>query len=202
MPTLALALPPREERWNASPTTSGEESMTVSVQSVVAHSFAPMLRSLDAILDKATAFAEEKGIDLVNARLAPDMFTLAQQVQIATYFARETPSRLKGASPAGDMGEAATSIAGMREQIAAALEVLRAAGDDPYDGADERDCSIDIPNADMTFAMNGTQYLLRWSLPNFYFHLVTAYDILRSEGLEIGKREYLAGAGEFMRPKG
>jgi len=83
-----------------------------------AQGFVPLLHSLDAILEKAATYAEEKRLDLVNARLAPDMFTLAQQIQIATYFARETPSRLMGREAAFDIGEAATTIEGMRKQVA------------------------------------------------------------------------------------
>jgi len=166
-----------------------------------AQGFVPLLHSLDAILEKAATYAEEKRLDLVNARLAPDMFTLAQQIQIATYFARETPSRLMGREAAFDIGEAATTIEGMRKQVSDALASLALLDASAFDGAGTRRCTIEPPNVDFYFDMSGDEFLLRWSLPNFYFHLVIAYAILRKEGLAIGKLDYLGSIEEFRRSK-
>ena len=69
-----------------------------------------------------------------------------------------------------------------------------------FEGAEERDCSIEIPG-DMVIVMNGLQLLRAWSLPHFYFHVVTAYDILRHNGVEIGKKGYASQVGAFIRPK-
>jgi hypothetical protein len=178
-----------------------EKDMTQLTPVIVKGTLTPMLKSLDAILEKAAAFADEKGLDLVNARLAPDMFTLAQQVQIACYFARETPSRLTGQQAALDIGEAATSIDGMREQVAEALAIVATLEPVAFEGAESRHYTIEPRNADFMFDMPFEPFLLRWSLPNFYFHLVIAYAILRKEGLDIGKLDFLGSFDDFKRPK-
>ena len=174
----------------------------VTIESVARSSFAPTLQSLAAILDKASAFADSSGADLVNARLAPDMYTLAQQVQIACYFPVDAFERLTGGTAPTSMGEPETSIAGFKAQISGTLERIAAVPAAAFEGAEERDCSIDIPGGGNVIAMNGSQYLLRWALPHFYFHAVTAYDILRHAGLGIGKQDYLSSLAGFIRPKG
>jgi len=175
--------------------------MGASIRSIIQQSYAPMLKAFDSILEKAADFAGAKQTDLANARLAPDMFTLAQQVQIATYFAREIPERLTTGDSIGELGDPPTSIDGMRQRVAEALEALGAASDRLEEAGTVR-CVIEPGGRDIAFEMNGEEYLLRWSLPNFYFHLVTAYGILRKQGVEIGKIDYLASNVEFMRPRG
>jgi uncharacterized protein len=179
-------------------TISGENAMTLSVHTVLTQSMEPMLRSLDGILDKAATHAEATGADLVNARLAPDMYTLAQQVQIVCYFARETPKRLTGGAASEGMGEVETSLAGLKRQVAEALDGLRAVSGSGLEEGLDRDCTFPVPQG-MRFELNGEQFLLRWALPNFYFHLVTAYGILRKEGVELGKPDYMSSAHEFIR---
>jgi hypothetical protein len=95
---------------------------------------------------------------------------------------------------------AETSFAGFTAQIARTVEYVRSASPAAFEGAEERDCSIEIPG-DMVILMNGLQLLRAWSLPHFYFHVVTAYDILRHHGVQIGKQDYLSKVGAFIRRK-
>ena len=173
--------------------------MKISMHDIAVGSFGPMLNSLSEVLDKGAERAESAKLDLVNARLAPDMFTLAQQVQQACHYARDGTSRLTGKGGTA-MEEAETTFAGLKVQIARTLDFVRSATAAAFEGAEEQDCSIDIPG-NMVIQMNGLQLLRAWSLPHFYFHVVTAYDILRHHGVEIGKKDYLSQVGGFIRTK-
>jgi len=173
--------------------------MKISIHTMAVDSFVPMLESLSACLDKGEAFAKPEGLDLIAARLAPDMFTLAQQVQQACHYATDAASRLT-AKGATSMPDVQTSWTGLKAQIARTVTLLRALPEAAFDGAEERDCSVEIPG-NMVIALNGFTLLRAWSLPHFYFHVVTAYDILRHAGVEIGKRDYLSQIGAFLRPK-
>ncbi len=161
--------------------------------------FAAMLESLSEVLAKGAAHAASAKTDLVDARLASDMFTLAQQVQQACHYARDGVSRLTGKGSTA-MEAAETSFPGLRAQIARTLDVVRAAPAAAFDGAEERDCSIEVPG-DMVIQLNGLELLRAWSIPHFYFHVVTAYDILRHAGVAIGKKDYLSQIGRFVRPR-
>ncbi len=174
--------------------------MTFSLHDMARDTFVPMLQSLSEILDKGAAHAESAKLDLVNARLAPDMFTLAQQVQQACHAAKDSISRLTGKG-AAVMDDAETTFAGFKAQIARTIEFVRGAAAAAFAGAEERDCSIDVPGGNMVIEMNGVRLLRSWSLPHFYFHVVTAYDILRHNGVNIGKKDYLSQVGAFVRPK-
>jgi hypothetical protein len=161
--------------------------------------FAPMLESLSAVLDKGAEHAQSAKIDLVNARLAPDMFTLAQQVQQACHYANDAVSQLTG-NGAARMDDAEKTFAGFKAQIAQTVAAVRGASDEAFADAEDRDCSIEIPG-DLVIEMDGLRLLRAWSLPHFYFHVVTAYDILRHNGVVIGKQDYLSQVGGFIRPK-
>lgn len=173
--------------------------MKISMHEMAVGSFVPMLESLSEVLDKGAERAESHGLDLVNARLAPDMFTLAQQVQQACHYAKDGTSRLTGTGGAA-MEDAETGFAGCKDQIARTLDFVRGANIAAFEGAEERDCSIEIPG-NMVIVMNGLQLLRAWSLPHFYFHVVTAYDILRHHGVAIGKKDYASQVGAFVRLK-
>jgi hypothetical protein len=162
-------------------------------------SFVPMLESLSQVLDKGADHAKSGHLDLVNARLAPDMYTLAQQVQQACHHVKDGTSRLTGKGAAA-MEDAETTFAGLKAQVARTLDFVRSTTAAAFDGAEERDCSIEIPG-DLVIQMNGLQLLQAWSLPHFYFHVVTAYDILRHNGVHIGKKDYLSQIGGFIRPQ-
>lgn len=171
----------------------------ITMHTMAVDSFAPMLESLSACLDKGEAHARSKGLDLVTARLAPDMFTLAQQVQQACHAAADCISRLTGRGAAA-MATLETTHSGLKAQIARTVAALRSVPEAAFAGAEARDCSIEIPG-DLIIVMDGLQLLRAWSLPHFYFHVVTAYDILRHNGVEIGKKDYVTQVGSFIRPK-
>ena len=174
--------------------------MKITMHDMAVGTFAPMLESLAGILDRGAEHANTTKLDLVNARLAPDMFTLAQQVQQACFAARDCMSRLAGKGPAQALN-AETTFDGLERQIQETVGVVRGVPANALDGAEERDCSIENPGAGIVFEMNGLQLLRAWSLAHFYFHVVTAYDILRHHGVEIGKKDYAAHVGAFIRPK-
>ena len=171
--------------------------MKISMHDMAVNTFAPMLQSLAEVLDKGAEHAGVATLDLVNARLAPDMFTLAQQVQEACHAANDAISRLTGRG-AATRETPETSFAGFKTRIARTIESIRATPAAAFDGAEDRDCSIEIPG-NLVIAMNGLQLLRSWSLPHFYFHVVTAYDILRHNGVQIGKKDYASQVGAFIR---
>jgi uncharacterized protein len=152
--------------------------------------FDPMLTNLAAILDKAVAFAQAKKIDpavLLAARLAPDMFPLVRQVQLASDFAKNSTARLAGQDPPRFADEEQT-FEDLQARIARTLDFVRSVPESALAGAEERD--IRVPLRDRTLELKGLPFLQRFALPNFFFHVTTAYDILRHNGLEVGKRDF------------
>jgi len=149
------------------------------------------LKNLSAILDKAAAYAEAKKIDpsvLLNARLAPDMFALTRQVQIATDGAKGCAARLAGIEiPSFEDNE--STFAEVQARIAKTIAFLQTVDASQIDGSEARAVTLKVRGKEITF--QGQPYLLSFVLPNFYFHLTTAYNILRHNGLEIGKMDYL-----------
>ena len=127
------------------------------------------------------------------------MFTLAQQVQQACHYVNDGLSRLTATGPT-QMPEPETTFAGLKSQIAQTLAKARAVPVAALKGAEDRDCSIEVPG-NMVIALTGLTMLRAWTLPHFYFHVVTAYDILRHNGVQIGKRDYLSQIGAMIRPK-
>jgi hypothetical protein len=178
--------------------------MKISMQNMAIDSFAPVLQSLSKILDKGAAQGTATKIDLANARLAPDMYTLAQQVRIACVQARDCVARLTGkelslrAPSAVEKDE--QTFGDLKARIAETIETLEGAKAAEFEGSEDRNCSVQIPNGGGVIVMNGLQYLRSWALPHFYFHVVTAYDILRHHGVELGKRDYMRHVGAFIRP--
>ncbi len=166
--------------------------MTLSMYQASAPVFAHMLGNLSAILAKAQAEVGAGRLDeaaLVNARLAEDMFPLARQVQIASDSARGV-SRLAGRE-VPSMPDTETSLAQLRERIARTVEFLHTLTAAEIDGSEDHD--IELKLRDRTLNMKGQQFLLNFLTPNFYFHVTTAYAILRSKGVPIGKPDYLGG---------
>jgi hypothetical protein len=172
--------------------------MKISMHTMAVDSFTPMLESLSALIAKGAIHASKHELDLANARLAPDMFTLAQQVQLSCYHATEGVVRLAG-KPTTAVPQAPTTLDGMQQLIAHTVTAVSQGSPSDFDGAEERDCSIQIPHGGGVLAMNGLQFLSAWALPHFYFHVVTAYDILRHHGVSIGKQDYLSQVGKFRR---
>ena len=152
------------------------------------------LEALSAILDKAAAYASKRKIDpavLIQARLYPDMLPLARQVQIACSHAIRGAARLSGAEPAS-VEDKAGSFDDLKALIANTLEFLKGVDAKKIDGTEDRE--ITFPVGDRKMTQKGGDYLLHFSMPNFYFHLTTAYDILRNNGLEIGKADFMGEA--------
>lgn len=156
----------------------------------------PLTRGLSAlskILDKAAAHAEAKRIDpsvLLSSRLYPDMFPLTRQVQIACDQARRAVARLKGEEPAS-VPDTETAIAELKARIALSIEALKGFTPADVPAAEARTISFKAGPAELSFT--GTDYIRQWILPNFYFHTTTAYAILRHNGVELGKADFLAG---------
>jgi uncharacterized protein len=175
--------------------------MKISMQNMAIDSFAPVLQSLSRILDKAAAHETAAKIDLANARLAPDMYTLAQQVRIACVQARDCVARLTGKKPPAPSPAEhdEQTISDLKTRIANTIITLASAEAADFEGSEDRDCNIEIPNGGGVIVMNGLQYLRSWALPHFYFHVVTAYDILRHHGVVLGKKDYMGHVGAFIR---
>ena len=150
-----------------------------------------MLNNLSTILNKAATFVEIKKIDptiLINARLAPDMFALARQVQIATDSAKGCAARLAGIE-IPSFADTEATFPQLQERIAKTVNFLQSVNPTQIDGSEDRNINLKIGGQELNFL--GQQYLLFFVLPNFYFHLNMAYAILRHNGVEIGKRDYL-----------
>jgi hypothetical protein len=151
--------------------------------------FLNMLNGLSHVLSKAEKHAAEKGIDpaeLIGARLAPDMHPLSAQIQIATDHAKGAPSRLAGRE-APKFEDKETTFAELQDRIARTRDYLNSFAPADIDGSDNREIVLKL-RQEMRFS--GMQYLLNFALPNFYFHMTTAYDILRSEGVVLGKADF------------
>jgi hypothetical protein len=167
--------------------------MPVSLHTIAVPSFQKHLSALDAILDKAEAYAAARKFDpsvLLTARLYPDMFNLTRQVQAATDFAKGVSARLAGV-PVPSYSDTESTIAELKERIAKTLAFLSSLKPDQMEGAETRQFTIKAGPNELTFS--GQDYLLHFALPNFYFHCTTAYDILRHNGLEIGKIDFMRG---------
>jgi hypothetical protein len=165
--------------------------MSLTPHDVSVPVFTRTLKALDTILAKAEAHAEAKKIDpavFLQARLAPDMFPLTRQVQIACDFAKGGPARLAGAEVPGWPDEE-KSFAELRARIARTLDFIAALPPSAFEGAETREITITIRGEPRSF--DGRTYLLHFVLPNFFFHAATAYDILRHNGVEIGKRDFI-----------
>jgi hypothetical protein len=165
--------------------------MQISMYAMSVPIFVKSLGNLSAILDKGEAFSAAKKIDpavLINMRLAPDMFPLLSQVRIACDFAKGAAARLAGEEPPKwDDNEA--TFADLRARIARTIEFVQ--GFDParFDAAAERPITVVMRGEPVQFI--GLPYLAHVVLPNFFFHMTTAYDILRHAGVELGKRDFV-----------
>jgi hypothetical protein len=150
-----------------------------------------MLHNLDAILDKAAADIAAGKLDadtVLHARLAPDMFDFIRQVQLTTDFAKSPAARLAGVE-VPKIPDEETTLAQLKARIARVADFLKTFTPGQFEGAEQR--QIVIPMRDRTLDMVGSDYLLGFAQPNFYFHYTTAYAILRHLGVEIGKRDFI-----------
>ena len=171
--------------------------MTLSMHQASVPLFQQGLSALAAILDKAEAQCAERKIDpavLLADRLAPDMFTFTRQVQLACDFAKNCTARLAGREPP-KFEDSETSVAQLKERIARTLDYVGSVPAAEIDGSETRTITLNIAGQSMSFT--GQAYLLNFALPNFYFHLTTAYAILRHNGIQIGKRDFIGAIPGF-----
>ena len=166
--------------------------MTISLYQTSVPIFVQFLTSLSANLDKAAAFAEAKKVDpsvLLNTRLAPDMFPLIRQVQVATDLAKNGAARLAGVEPPR-YEDKETTIGELRARLANTVAFIKTLDTKKVDAAADREITFPLGPTNKG-QMRGDDYLNHFVLPNVYFHLTAAYAILRHCGLEIGKQDFL-----------
>jgi hypothetical protein len=165
--------------------------MTLSMHQASTPMFVRQLTALTAILKTAATFAEARKIDpsvLLNARLAPDQFPLVRQVQIATDGAKGGIARLAGLE-APVFPDDETTFEQLEARIAKTIAFVQSVTPDQVDGSEARPIEIKLRSGALNFT--GQDFLLHFVIPNFFFHVTTAYAILRHNGVEIGKRDYL-----------
>jgi hypothetical protein len=165
--------------------------MAVSMHAISVPVFVKTLGNLSAVLDKAAAHTQAKKIEpavLLTARLFPDMFALTRQIQLASDFAKGAVARLAGQEPP-KYEDTETTIADLQARIVRTIEFVQAIAPAQLDGAETREISLKIRDSVQKYA--GLFYLMHIALPNFFFHATTAYDILRHNGVELGKRDFI-----------
>lgn len=165
--------------------------MSLSMYDVAVPPMIRTLTNLRSILEKAATYAETKKIDpsvLINSRLYPDMFPLVRQVQIATDVAKGAVSRLAGLEPP-KYEDVETTFPELLARIDKTIALLESADPKQLNGTEEN--TILLPMHDKTVTFKGLPYLVDFVLPNVYFHVTTVYAILRHNGVEIGKKDFL-----------
>ena len=167
--------------------------MAISMYQASIPQFTKMLTNLSNILKKGEEFASTKGIDdkvFVEGSLAPDMFPLSKQVQIACDQVKNGMARLAGIEPP-KFDDNETTFAQLQDRIAKTIAFANSLKPAQIDGTEAKEIKFAIK--EWSFEFVGEQYLLTWIIPNFYFHITTAYAILRHNGVEVGKMDYLGG---------
>jgi hypothetical protein len=166
--------------------------MTISIYNASVPVFKQMLTSLSQVLAKAEEHAKEKKIDpavFLQARLYPDMFPLVRQVQIAADFAKGVSARLADVDvPTYEDKE--QSFSELRDRINATLKFIESLSETQFNGAESREI-VTRPGTPKERQFTGVSYLLSYGLPQFFFHITTTYAILRHNGVEIGKSDYM-----------
>jgi hypothetical protein len=167
--------------------------MKISMHAMSHHVFQKALTQLLFVIEKGVANAKARNFDpniFVSQRLAPDMLPFARQVQLASDFAKNSMARLAGIDPPKFEDNEAT-IDELVARVRKTLEYIDTVPAAALEGSEDRD--IKIPLRDRTLEMKGLPFLQNWALPNFFFHHVTAYNLLRHNGVDIGKRDFLGG---------
>ena len=165
--------------------------MAVTTYQMSVELFVNMLTNLRTVLAKGAAFAEARKLDaevLERSRLAPDMLNLARQVQLASDFAKNSAARLAGVEPPR-FEDTEVAFPDLQTRIDRTLEFLATLTPAQFDGAESRHISVQLRTRKLE--MDGLPFLQKWVLPNFYFHVTTAYAILRSSGVDVGKQDFL-----------
>lgn len=167
--------------------------MPVSLYDISVPVFIRGLQNLGAVLEKGRAFAKEKGIgdeELAAARLYPDMFPLTGQIQRASDTARFAAVRVAGVE-ALTMADEEKNFDDMQARIRATVDYLKKVDAKAFDGTEDREVVMKMRTGELRFT--GTSYILQFALPNFFFHVTTAYDILRNRGVPLSKGDFLRG---------
>lgn len=173
--------------------------MSLSIHHVTATAVTRGLDTLSLLLQKAKTHAGAAGADpdaFVQARLYEDMLPLAGQIQRASDAARGVMARLSG-SVAPSMADDETTFAQLQDRVARTLDYVRSVPAEAFEGAETRE--VVFAAGPLTLGFSGLDYLLEFALPNFQFHVVTAYDILRHHGVPLGKRDFLNLGAERVR---
>ena len=164
----------------------------IPMHAASAPAFTRILGNLSAMLDKADAHAKAKKFDiavLLQARLAPDMFPLLRQAQIAADFAKNAAGRLAGQTPPA-YADDETTLAQVQARLARTIDYVHSLPASAFEGAEARPVTFQI-GPDQKLTLPGADYLFAYALPNFYFHVTAAYAILRHNGVELSKRDFL-----------
>lgn len=189
---------------------SGQKGTVVALTNMLIPTYLQMLNALSAWLDKAQAkMPSAQAQALLSARLAPDMFPLATQVRFACVQAQEGMFRLKGeAFPASidvlldearNAAERPGTLADAQARINETIALVEALASEDFDESPERPIAHALPMG-LIFDLTAEQYVRDWTLPQFYFHVMAAYAILRSEGVDLGKADYVAHMFAYLRP--
>ena len=165
--------------------------MRISMYAMSHDVFKKALQQLTHLMEKAVANAKARNFDtsvLVNAQLAPDMLPFVKQVQLTSDFAKNSMARLAGVDPPR-FEDTETTLDELFVRVKKTIEYIDTVPASALEGSETRD--IKIPLRDRTVEFKGLAFLQFWALPNFFFHQVTAYNLLRHNGVDIGKRDYL-----------
>jgi uncharacterized protein len=169
--------------------------MRISMHELSVELFAHTLGNLSLILEKGAASAAQRKFEpavLLAARLAPDMLPLTRQVQIAGDIAKNGVARLAAMEPPR-FEDTETTIEQLRARLARTIDFLHSVPASALEGSETRD--IRLPSGARTLEFKGLEFLARWVIPNVFFHVTTAYDILRHNGVDLGKRDFLGNSG-------
>lgn len=164
----------------------------MSFYDAVVPAYLQMLNSLTGLLAKAEAHCAAKKIDpsvLLGSRLFPDMLPLSKQIQLVSDFATKGCARLTH-SDVPSTSDTETSFAELKQRLAKTIDYVKSFKPEQFEGADVKDVTFPA-GPDKSITMKGQQFLSSFSLPNFYFHCATAHGILRHNGVEIGKRDFM-----------
>jgi uncharacterized protein len=165
--------------------------MKLSMHALSVEVFANALGRLSALLEKGPAHAAQHKFDpgvLLGARLAPDMYPLTRQVQLACDLAKNSVARLTAQEPPR-FADTETTFEELQARIARCIDYLKSVPVSALEGAETRD--IKVPAGERTFEFKGLDFLQRWAIPNVFFHVTAAYCILRHNGVELGKRDFI-----------
>jgi hypothetical protein len=159
--------------------------------------FTNILGNLSWLLDRAAKNAASRKIEpavFLSARLSPDMLPLSRQIQIAGDIAKNSVSRLAGVEPPR-FEDNETTIEQLRARLAKTIDYLKSLPPASFEGAETRD--IKVPAGERTLEFKGLAFLETWAIPNVFFHVTTAYAILRHNGVDLGKKDFIGGGREM-----